>query len=131
MPRHDIRDWAQSQTPEQLRQHASRGGTISGQRRRQYKSLQQCMQLVLTLDVPDAQLREKLESLGLDPTFANALTLAAVQKAVQSGDIMAARFARDTVGDAPAPTMGERLDLSALSDSELEALLTQEDEDEA
>lgn len=74
-----------------------------------------------------------LEKLGLEPTYSNAIALQTICKAA-TGDIEAARFARDTAGDKPTEALRLALsdkpiaamDLSQLSDAELSALADKE-----
>jgi hypothetical protein len=88
------------------------------------------MKDILSLDVPDEAVRAKLEELGIDPSISNAISLSAIMKAVNVGDIEAARFTRDTVGEKPTEALQmaitdkpiKSMDLSQLSDAELEAL---------
>lgn len=130
MARHDIRDWKATQTEEQLRAVASSGGKATQEKNRRYRTFKECMKDILSLDVTDDQLKKKLVELGLDPTFSNAISLSSIQKAAALGDIEAARFARDTVGEKPTEALQmaitdkpiKSLDLSQLSDDELEAL---------
>ena len=91
------------------------------------------MKDILSLDVPDEAVRAELEKLGLDPSFSNAISMAAIMRAANVGDIEAARFTRDTVGEKPTEALQlgitdkpiKSLDLSQLSDAELEALADQ------
>ena len=135
MARHDIRDWEAHQSEDVLKANRSKGGKVNAARNRRYRAFRDCMRDILSLDVTDDQMREKLVELGLDPTFSNAISLSSIQKAATYGDIEAARFARDTVGEKPTEALNlgitgkdvKSLDLSKLSDAELEALADQED----
>ena len=136
MARHDIRDWQATLTQEQRTECARKAGKASAEVRRKYKTFRDCMRDILSLDVTNEQLRETLVALGLDPTYSNAISLSSIQKAANFGDIEAARFARDTVGEKPTDALNmsvtgkpiKSLDLSQLSDEELEALADQADE---
>ena len=81
----------------------------------------------------DEETAELLARLGLEPDQQSAILLAAIQKA-KRGDIEAARYARDTSGQAPAQQMEiggmdgkpiETMDLSGMSTEELEKLLAE------
>ena len=101
-----------------------------------YKPLREAMQSILSQTVTDVQTAQELERLGLEASFANAISLAAVKRAVETGELDAARFVRDTVGEKPSQTLDlgiqnkpvRALDLSRLSDAQLEALADQTDE---
>ena len=135
MARHDIRDWVAEQSQETLRETRSKGGTTNAEKQRKYKTFRECMQAILTLEVSDEALRAELEKMGLDPSYSNAISMAAIRKAAAVGDIEAARFTRDTVGEKPTEALNlgitgkpvKSLDLSQLSDEELEALADQAD----
>lgn len=135
MARHDIRDWQATLTQEERTECARNAGIASAAARRKYKSFRDCMKDILSLDVPDEAVRAKLEELGLDPSFSNAISMAAIMRAANVGDIEAARFTRDTVGEKPTEALQlgitdkpiKSLDLSQLSDAELEALADQAD----
>ena len=134
MPRHDIRDWTSMQTQEELKAVRSKGGKANAERNRKYRAFRDCMRDILSLEVPDEALKQELEKMGLDPSFSNAISLSAIRKAATVGDIEAARFTRDTVGEKPTEALNlnldkpiKSMDLSKLSDAELEALADQTD----
>ena len=91
--------------------------------------LKAAMQEILTLGAVDQQTAQELERLGLEANCVNAISLAAV-KAAQEGELDAARFVRDTVGEKPSQALDlevrasnvRALDLSKLSDEQLEML---------
>lgn len=124
-------------SPETLREWRAKGGRASGPAKRQYRKLGDLLKHALTLDTDDEAAAEELRKMGLDPTFANAATLAAIRKAVH-GDIEAARYIRDTVGEKPTEAMSvaltekpiKAMDLSKMSDAELEALADRVDSDD-
>ena len=76
-------------------------------------------------------------SLGIEPSIANAVNLAVLKRA-QLGDIEAARYVRDTIGEKPTETTAlqisnqpiRAMDLTQLSDAELEALADRADEED-
>lgn len=79
-------------------------------------------------------MERKLEQLGLDPTFSGAMNLAVVWRAMH-GDVEAVRYIRDTLGEKPSESINlgvfdtpvKSLDLTKLSDAELEALADRAD----
>lgn len=90
------------------------------------------------MEVSDPELKAILESYGLEPTHEVAMVVAALQRA-ERGDIEAARFIRDTRGEKPVAELAvgnitgkpvRSLDLSQLSDAELEALADMYDEED-
>lgn len=123
-------------SPEQVREWQRKGGLNSAKSKREHKRLGDLLKHALTLDTDDEAAAEELRKMGLDPTFANAATLAAIRKAVH-GDIEAARYIRDTIGEKPTEAMSVALtnkpvramDLSKMSDAELEALADKADSD--
>jgi hypothetical protein len=119
-------------TKAELVENASKAGKASAAARRKHKAFRDVFRDILSLDVTDEKVAETLQSLGLDPSFANAIGLQAILKAAQTGDIEAARFARDTIGEKPTEALQmsfdkpvKSMDLSKLSDAELEALAQQ------
>lgn len=134
MARHDIRDWEAHQSEDVLKANRSKGGKVNAERNRRYRTFRECLQTILSLEVSDESLRAELEKMGLDPSYSNAISMAAIRKAAATGDIEAARFARDTVGEKPTEALQmsfdkpiKSMDLSQLSDAELEALADQAD----
>lgn len=132
MARHDIREWQAMRTKAELVENASKAGKASAAARRKHKAFRDVFRDILSLDVTDESVAKTLQSLGLDPSFANAIGLQAILKAAQTGDIEAARFARDTIGEKPTEALQmtfdkpvKSMDLSKLSDAELEALAEQ------
>ena len=119
-----------AQSVEVARENGRKGGLASGVAKRQRKQLREVINEVLPMEVSDPELKAILESYGLKPTHEVAMVVAALQRA-ERGDIEAARFIRDTRGEKPVAeiAMGaimdrpiRSMDLSQLSDAELEAL---------
>lgn len=134
MARHDIRDWQSTLTQEQRTECARNAGKASAEKNRRYRTFRECLQTILSLEVTDDALRAELETMGLDPSYSNAISMAAIRKAASTGDIEAARFTRDTVGEKPTEALQmtfdkpvKSMDLSKLTDEELEALADQAD----
>ena len=122
------------QSKEALNAVRSKGGKNNAERNRKYRTFRECLQTILTLEVGDEALRAELEKMGLDPSYSNAISMAAIRKAASTGDIEAARFTRDTVGEKPTEALNlnldkpvKSMDLSKLSDAELEALADRAD----
>jgi len=93
----------------------------------EYKTMQEIFQALLSMPPEDERKREELLQLGLASTYANAICVAIVRKGSQ-GDVTAARFIRDTVGEKPdeEPEFADRdvrsLELSGYTDAQLEKL---------
>lgn len=90
----------------------------------EHTTMQEIFRTLLALAPEDPKRREELLELGITPTYAGAIGLAVVRKGSQ-GDVTAARFIRDTLGEKPEETalsIGRdvrSLDLSGLSDEQL------------
>lgn len=131
---HDIGEWMRRQTEEERKALASKAGKVSQAKQRRHRAMREVLRELMTLDVTDDRMRSLLEQLGLDPTHDNAVSLAQILNAVK-GDTEAARFVRDTLGEKPTENYNlglqnkpiKALDLSKLSDEELEALADQTD----
>jgi hypothetical protein len=134
-PHHNVAEWYAAQTPEARAELNRKAGEASGKARRKYSTFRALLKQALLLDVDDPQLRLAMEGVGLEPTRQNAIILAAIAKA-GTGDIEAARFVRDTIGEKPTEQYNiatsdkpiKALDLSGMSDDELEALADSVDE---
>lgn len=116
-------------TPEQRRENARKAGLASGVARQKRKKLRDVLGDMMTSHVTEEELRVALETAGYAPTHENAIALAAIIKA-SHGDIEAARFVRDTLGEKPTESFNlattdrpiRSLDLSSYTDAELEAI---------
>ena len=122
-----------AQTPEQALVNGTKGGKASGEARRRKQSMREGLQLLLACTEPNPDARAKLEALGLEPTIQNAILNAVNERARDKGDPEAARFVRDTVGDAPAQVHDVRvdasLDLRELTTEELQRLVAEAESD--
>jgi hypothetical protein len=127
-----VADWYAAQTPEVRAELNRKAGEASGKARRKYSTFRALLKQALLLDVDDRKLAEAMEQIGIEPTRQNAIVLSTIAKA-SAGDIEAARFVRDTIGEKPTEqyniaTMDKpikALDLSGMTDEELEALADQ------
>lgn len=123
-------------TPDRAREIGKRGGEASGLARRRRKAMREVMSSIMTCDVSDEALRDMLAAAGIEPTNENAIPFAMISRAAR-GDVEAARFVRDTLGEKPtesynlsmSPKSIKSLDLAGYSDEELEALANQQDGD--
>lgn len=133
---HNINDWMAGLTDEERRELASKAGKASQAKQRRHRAMREVLQQLMTLDTTDERMHELLTTLGLEPTNDNAVSLAQIVNACK-GETEAARFVRDTMGEKPTEQYNlgisgkpiKALDLSKLSDAELEALADQTDAD--
>lgn len=122
-------------SPEQRRAWAQKAGLASGEARRRRKSSMEIMREVLSCKLDDDELVQKLKALGLDDSFGAGIALMQARRALM-GDTEASRFCRDTAGDKATESMilsvtdkpVRSMDLTQLSDEELEALADRVDE---
>ena len=88
---------------EEAKQKGSAGGKKSGEVRRERKKFKDIMNVFLSLDVPDEEVKDFLKKMGIDDEDINlqtAIVYKQINKAIQ-GDLEAAKFCRDTVGEKP------------------------------
>lgn len=116
-------------TPEERQELARQAGLASGEARRKRKRLRETLSDVLSAHVTAEDVLAALEGSGFEkPTHQEALIYAAVARA-ERGDIEAARFVRDTVGERPSEALQVAFadapvrawDLSQMSDDDLQA----------
>ena len=116
---------------EEQRQIQSAGGKASGVARRRQKTQAEIIRQIMALKLTVEEGAEKLEALGLDPTWATDANVAVMQKA-RKGDVESLRYLRDTIGEKPRDGLeignldGQpiaTMDLSAMTDDQLRALI--------
>lgn len=128
-----------SEMSKEERTELARKGCIKrNENAKRKKKLGELMDAILISDVPDAKARKLLADLGYDVSRKSYIALQTIAKA-ETGDIEAARFVRDTIGEKPVegmvvgtldPADIANMDLSQLSDAELLAMLQREEEAE-
>lgn len=113
-----------------------KGGLASAEARRRKKSFRETLKMLLECDIPEKRKAEALEKMGLAPTYMNQINIASVKKAAK-GDLEAARFIRDTIGERPREGLEignlddkplTYTDMSRLTDEQLRAIVAQEEE---
>ena len=127
-------EWQAALTPEQRRENARRAGLASAAARKQCKLQREILKDIMSLDCDDEEAVLACKALGLDASFANAANLAVIRRAVR-GDVECMRYIRDTMGEKPTESMQlgvfntpvKALDMTKLSDAELEALADRAD----
>lgn len=123
--------------PEVRRAWQEKACKASVEARKRRKTSAEIMRALLSAQLTPEQADTQLKELGLE-TFGGAIALAQIRRAL-TGDTDAARFCRDTAGDKPTEAMTlaltdkpvKAMDLTQLSDAELEALADRADEDSA
>ena len=131
-------------TEEERRENCRRGAYAAAEAKRKKKSMQQAIQMVLDSNLKNIskmkdadKIKADLIALGCpddDLTFNSAIAIRAAAQAAH-GDMEAARFVRDTSGQAPTSKVAvgsvqdfDDLDLSRLSKEELLKLAAEADE---
>lgn len=100
------------QTESEQREKAKKGGQKSGEVRRQKKKMKEIMNTILSLDIPDEQVKETFKKAGLDDEDLNIQT-AVIYKQVENalkGNLDSAKFCRDTVGECIGAEEKEELE---------------------
>lgn len=76
-------------TPEELKEIARMGGLKSGETRRRKANLRKAVKNIFEMDVPDVEMKDTLESMGVDASIENALVIALVKKGLYDDDVRA------------------------------------------
>ena len=95
----NLRSFADMTATEQ-RVIQSAGGKASGESRRRRKTQAEIIRQIMELKLTPEEGADKLEALGLDPTWATDANVAVMQKA-RRGDVESLRYLRDTIGEKP------------------------------
>lgn len=88
-----------------------KGGVASGAARRKKRAMKNAAQLLLNMPVVGENAVKNLETMGFaeeDMTNQMELMVRVFQKAIQTGDVRAAEFLRDTAGYNPETQLKER-----------------------
>ena len=116
---------------EKQREIRSMGGKASQAKQKRRKTQAEIIRQIMELKLTPEEGADKLEALGLDPTWATDANVAVMQKA-RKGDVESLRYLRDTIGEKPRDGVeignldGQPLstiDLSTLSDEQLRAMI--------
>ena len=132
---HNVNEWLMRQSQERRTEIQSKAGKAAQEKQRKHRAMREVLKELMTLDVTDDRMHDLLTQLGLQPTNDNAVSLAQILNAVK-GETEAARFVRDTLGEKPTEQYNlgvsgkpiKALDLSGMTDAELEALADSVDE---
>lgn len=114
---------------EEIIARARKGGQASMLARKRRKMQREVLEQVMTLPYSDEERRAKMIEMGLSGDYIDAINLGVADKAAK-GDVDAARYIRDTLGEKPVDRSAislvdrpiETLDMSSLSDEELDSL---------
>lgn len=121
----------EQRTEEAQRQIRSMGGKASAEKQRRRKTQAEIIRQIMDLKLSPEEGAEKLEALGLDPTWATDANVAVMQKA-RRGDVESLRYLRDTIGEKPRDGIevggieGQPLatiDLTTMTDDQLRAMI--------
>lgn len=97
-------------TVEEAREKGRKGGLASAASRREKKALRETLEDLLTMSIKNGKPTsvEKIKSIaaikGKNISVQEAIMLAQIQKAIR-GDVRAAEFIRDTIGQKPQDNM--------------------------
>lgn len=128
--RNPLMEYYSQLSPEQRTEQCRKAGIAGREARRKYRTQRELLSLILSSPIDDKEKAKKLKEAGFPATYGGAMAFAATAKAVD-GDIEAARFVRDTVGEKPTESYQmnvtdkpvRSLDLTQLTDEELEAMV--------
>ena len=98
-------------TESEQRKIASKGGKSSGKARRRKKLMREQIELLFSLPIQDENIKANLKKLGINPKNIDnqmAMIIALWKKSLR-GDVSAATFLRDTVGEKPV----EKVEMNA------------------
>lgn len=76
-------------SPEQLREMTRKGGLKSGEVRRRKANLKKAVKNIFEMDVPDGEIKNLLENMGIDASIENALVITLVKKGLYDDDVRA------------------------------------------
>lgn len=119
-------------TPEQLREQTRKAGVASGESRRRKRTIAEVARAILDSPEMDPDTLALLQSIGLDGTKRDTMTLAQIIRATK-GDPDSFRLIRDTIGEKPREELEiggladrpiQTIDMSKLTDDQLRALAT-------
>lgn len=74
---------------EERREIARNGGIKSGETRRRKANLKKAVKNIFEMDVPDGDIKDLLESMGIDASIENALVITLVKKGLYDDDVKA------------------------------------------
>ena len=114
---------AEELTSVELRERAKKGGIASGKARREKKALKETLEELLAMPIKDGKSDdiEKIKSIagikGKNITMQEAIMVAMLNKAAK-GDVRAAEYVRDTIGQKPDNKMNIDMKLPVFFEGE-------------
>jgi|GEM_PF-1370242 hypothetical protein len=132
----NIEAYQRSLSEDERRESAIRAGKASGEARGRRRLFRETLGDLMRSDAVPEEIKTALEATGAKVDIQSAILFAAARRAML-GDVEAARFVRDTLGEKPTETFNlalsdkpvKAMDMSNLSDEELEALADQADDE--
>lgn len=118
------------QTKEEARKRGRNGGIKSGEVRKQKKAMREQMELLLSLPNKDAKTKKQLKAMGIDTSNIDnqmALILSMYKKAI-SGDVQAAAFIRDSMGEKVAEKVEIRKSVEEVA-NEIESYISNKEKE--
>ena len=123
---------------EKQREIRSMGGKASQAKQKRRKTQAEIIRQIMDLKLTPEEGADKLQELGLDPTWATDANVAVMQKA-RRGDVESLRYLRDTIGEKPRDGLDvgvyegqpvSEMDLSQLTDEQLRAMIAAREADQ-
>lgn len=74
---------------DERREIARNGGIKSGETRRRKANLKKAVKNIFEMDVPDGEIKDTLETMGIDASIENALVITLVKKGLYDDDVRA------------------------------------------
>lgn len=89
---------------EERKEYASRGGKKSGEVRRRKKKMQETINMLLALEMPDSEAKEQLRDLGIEDEDLNVQTQILMQQILKAmkGNLASAEFVRSVSDETGA-----------------------------
>lgn len=119
-----------ARSPEELREQTRKGGIASGEARRRKRTIAEVARAILDSPEMDPETLALLQSIGLEGTNRDTMTLAQIVRA-KKGDPDSFRLVRDTIGEKPREELEigglvdrpiQTIDMSKLTDEQLRQL---------
>lgn len=76
-------------TPSERRENARKAGIASGKARRKKANIKRTLESLLKMDLPSGEIKDQLESMGIDPSMEQGLVLSVILRTIQDGDAQA------------------------------------------
>ena len=131
----NIEAYQRSLSESQRKESAMRAAKASAEARSRRRLFRETLSDLMKCDAVPEEIRAALEATGAKVDIQSAILLAAARKAM-TGDVEAARFVRDTLGEKPTETFNfalsdkpvKSMDLTQVPDAELQALADRADD---